>query len=80
MSIQSNALPNDIYLLKEGLSQQQLSAAINRCLCQAEALAVIATMADTEAVGLDTINNYLWTLSDIVQEAKWLHGYFVNRY
>lgn len=80
MSIQSNALPNDIYLLKEGLSQQQLSAAINRCLCQAEALAVIATMADAEAVGLDVINNCLWTLSDIVQEAKWLHGYFVNRY
>ena len=49
MSIQSHVLPNDIYLLKEGLSHQQLSAAVNRCLCQAEALAVIATIADAEA-------------------------------
>jgi len=80
MNTQSNVLPNDIYLLKEGLSQQQLSAAINRCLCQAEALAVIATIADAEAVGMDTINNYLWTLSDIVQEAKWLHAHLMNRY
>ena len=79
MNSQSNVLPNNIYLLKEGLSQQQLSSAINRCLCQAEALAIIATITDAEAVGLDTINNYLWTLSDIVQEAKWLHERLMNK-
>ncbi len=44
----SHVLPNDIYLLKTGLSKQQLSATINRCLCQAEALAVIATIVDSE--------------------------------
>ena len=75
MNTQSKVLPGDIYCLKEGLSQQQLSAAINRCLCQAEALAIIATVIDTETVGTDTIDNYLWTLSDIVQEAKWLYGH-----
>lgn len=80
MSIESSVLPNDIYILKTGLSQQQLSSAINRCLCQAEALAVIATIADAEAVGMDIINNYLWTLSDVVQEAKWLYGHLISKY
>ncbi len=79
MNIQS-ASSNNIYLLKEGLSQQELSAALNRCLCQAEALAIIATIIDTDAVGVDAVNNYLWTLSDIVQEAKWLYGYLINQY
>lgn len=80
MNIPSNVLPNDIYLLKEGFSQQQLSSAIHRCLCQAEALAIIATITDAEAVGSDAINNYLWTLSDIVREAKWLYEHLINRY
>ena len=80
MNTQSHILPNNIYLLKEGLSQQQLSAAINRCLCQAEALAVMATIADAETVGLDTINHYLWTLSDLIQEARWLHSHLMNKY
>jgi hypothetical protein len=80
MSIQSHALPNDIYLLKEGISHQQLSAAINRCLCQAEALAIVATVVDAETVGLDTIDNYLWTLSSIIQEARWLYGHLMNKY
>jgi hypothetical protein len=69
-----------MYLLKEGLSDQQLSSAVNRCLCQAEALAVIATIADTETVGLDTINNYLWALSDTIQEARWLYGHLRNNH
>lgn len=80
MSIQSHVLPNDIYFLKAGLSKQQLSAAINRCLCQAEALAVIATIADAETVGVDTMHHYLWALSDIVQEARWLYGYLVDQH
>ena len=80
MTIESHGLPNAIYLLKEGLSHQQLSAAINRCLCQAEALAVIATIADAETVGLDTINHYLWALSDLIQEARWLYDHLINKY
>ena len=80
MNIHSPALPNGIYLLKEGLSYQQLSAAINRCLCQAEALAVIATIVDAETVGLDTVNNYLWALSDMIQEARWLYGCLADQH
>lgn len=80
MNIQSNVLPNDIYLLKEGLSKQQLSSAISRCLCQSEALAIIATIIDIEAVDHDIINNYLWTLSDMTQETKWLYEYLLNKY
>ena len=76
----SHVLPNDIYLLKTGLSKQQLSAAINHCLCQAEALAVIATIIDAETIGLDTMNNYLWALSDMIQEARWLYGYLSDQY
>ncbi len=78
MNTHPQNLPNNIYLLKPGLSQQQLSAAINRCLCQAEALSVIATLADTETVGLDTINNYLWALSDMIQETRWLSNHLTN--
>jgi hypothetical protein len=80
MSIQPHVLPNDIYILKEGLTHQQLSAAINRCLYQAEALAVIATLADAEAIKLDTMNNYLWALSDIVQEARCLYEHLATQY
>lgn len=80
MNTQLNVLPGDIYCLKEGLSHQQLSAAVNRCLCQAEALAIIATVADAETVGTDTIDNYLWTLSGIVQEAKCLYEYLLKKY
>lgn len=80
MNIQSNILFGDIYLLKEGLTQNQLFSAINRCLCQAEALAVIATIVDIEAVGFEVINNYLWTLSDVIQETKKLYGYLMDKY
>lgn len=79
MTIQSSASLNDIYVLKTGLSHQQLSSSINRCLCQAEALSVVAALIDAEAVGLDTINNYLWTLSDIIQEARWLYGHLIDK-
>ncbi len=78
MNIHSHVSPNHIYLLKEELSQQQISAAVNRCLCQAEALAVIATIADVEAVGIDIMNNYLWALSGMIQEARWLHAYMTD--
>lgn len=56
MTTPSTSSPNDIYLLKAGLSQQQLTTSISRCLCQAEALAVLATIADIEAVGPETIS------------------------
>jgi hypothetical protein len=37
----------------------KLSSAINRCLSQAEALAIIAMIADAEAVETNIMNNYL---------------------
>ncbi len=80
MSTPSHVSPNNIYLLKEELNYQQLSSAINRCLCQAEALAIIATIADAETVGVDTVNNYLWALSDMIQEVRWLYEHFINKY
>lgn len=80
MNIQSNVLFNDIYHLKEELSQQQLSSAINRCFCQVEALAIMASIIDVEAIGNETVNNYLWALSDIVREAKWLFEHLISRY
>ncbi len=80
MDTQSHASPNPIYLLKKDLSQQQLSSAISRCLCQAEALSTIATIVDVEIVGVDTFNNYLWTLSDMVRETRWLYEYLINKY
>jgi hypothetical protein len=80
MSTQSRSFANDIYFLKEGLNNQQLSSAINRCLCQAEALAMIAAIIDVEAVGSDIINSYLWVLSDIVREARGLYGYLLDKH
>lgn len=80
MNIHSRVLPSNVYLLKEGLSHQQISAAINRCLSQAEALAIIATIVDSETVGADTMNHYLWALSDMIQEARWLHGYLIDQH
>lgn len=80
MNIHSHTPPNPIYQLKEGLSLQQISTALNRCLCQAEALAVIATINDSETVGIDTMNHYLWILSDVVQEARWLYGCLADQY
>ncbi|MCD6040111.1 MAG: hypothetical protein K0S27_1511 [Gammaproteobacteria bacterium] len=81
MNISSHVFSDDIYILKEGLTHQQLSAAINRCLCQAEALTVIATLADAEAIiKLDTMNNYLWALSDIVQETQYLYENLANQH
>jgi len=43
-------------------------------LCKAEALAATAATTDFEAYNADTIGNYMWVLSDIIREAKWLYG------
>lgn len=80
MTFQSNSLPHDIYLLKTGLNREQLTSSISRCLCQAEALAIVATFIDTEAVGLDTINHYFWTLSGLIQETRWLYEHLITKY
>ena len=78
MPSQSRSLNNDLYILKEDVNNKQISNAINRCLCKAEALATIASMIDVEAIESDIINNYLWELSDIIREARWLYGHLFD--
>ncbi len=80
MNTQSRISSNNIYILKDGLNQQELWSAINRCLCQAEALSIIATIIDAETIGVDTLNDYLWTLSDIVRETRCLYENLISRY
>lgn len=70
---------NNIYLLKEGVSREQIVASFSRCLGQAEALANIISIVDTEAVDVDTVNYYLWALSNMIQEARWLSGYLIDQ-
>ncbi len=67
MSIASNDLFN-----KE---KQRLFSEINKYLLQVEALAVVATFIDTEAVNSDTLNHYLWTISDLLQNIRMLYDY-----
>lgn len=73
MNNSSAKLLNGIYSLNPEFNQQQLYDAINRCLIKAEALAITATMADWGAFDDDIVTNYLWTLSDVIHEAKWLY-------
>jgi hypothetical protein len=54
------------------LISNQLYDSVNACLCKAEALAIVAATADLEAYDPKVLNNYLWTLSDLVREARWL--------
>lgn len=74
MNTQTNQTPNGVYFLNPELNPQQLYDCINACLCKAEALATAAATTDFEAYSDDTINNYLWTLSDLIREARWLYG------
>jgi hypothetical protein len=79
MKILSNQTPSGVYLLNPELNSQQLYDTINSCLSKAEALAITAATVDFESYEPDTINNYLWALSDIIREAKWLYGKIINK-
>jgi predicted metal-dependent HD superfamily phosphohydrolase len=68
----SPALPNGIYQLSTELNPQQITDAIDACLAKAEALAVTAATIDFDAYTTDIISNYLWAVSDIIREARWL--------
>jgi hypothetical protein len=78
MDTQSNQTPNNVYLFNPELNPQQIFQAIAVCLSKAEALAITAATTDFEAYEPDTINNYMWTLSDIIREAKWLYGKVIS--
>ncbi|TAK75172.1 MAG: hypothetical protein EPO11_05770 [Gammaproteobacteria bacterium] len=79
MTHPSNLLPNKIYYLNPTLSFEQLSNAVSSCLCKAEALATMATLIDIEVLATsDSINNYFWALSEIIQEAQWLYEKITN--
>ncbi len=65
--------PNKIYLFNTQTNSQQLFDAVSACLCKATALTAIAATINLEDYTPDTVNNYLWALSDIVQEGKTLY-------
>lgn len=73
METHLNQTPNGVYLLNPKLNPQQLYDTISACLCKAEALATTAAATDFEAYSADTINHYLWAISDIIREARWLY-------
>lgn len=68
-----NQTPNGVYLLNLTIPSHQFFETINACLCKAHALAAIATTIDLEAYSAEVFHDYLWALSDIIHEAKWLH-------
>src|SRR5688572_6983656 len=72
MNFSHNELFNGLYSIGIKLNSQQFQAAIMRCLVKAEILAKVATIIDFEAFNNEMINNYFWTLSDIIYEARWL--------
>lgn len=74
MDTQLKQTPNGIYFFNPNVNPQQLFNAVNACLCKAEALALTAATTDFESYNPDTINNYLWALTDIIHEAKYLHN------
>lgn len=53
--------------------QQFYKNAIQSKLDKAEALSVVATLVDFNAVNDKILENYLWTLSEMIQEAKSLY-------
>ncbi|HSW93587.1 MAG TPA: hypothetical protein VLJ15_04440 [Gammaproteobacteria bacterium] len=78
MSTQQNQTSNGIYLFNPAVSFNQLFEAVNASLCKAHAIAAIGAVADMDVYDADIVNNYLWALSDIIQEAKWLHGKIIS--
>jgi hypothetical protein len=69
---------NNLYQLNSDLKPHQLLDAVSVCLNKAESLTCIATTIDMETYTSDIVNNYLWALSDIVREAKWLYEKAMN--
>jgi hypothetical protein len=47
---------------------------INACLSKAEALTAVAATIDFEVYTAEIINNYLWTLLELIQEARGLYN------
>lgn len=74
MMLATNQIFNGIYLLNPEISTQTLTDAIKARLCKAEALALLAASSDLELYKTDTINNYLWTLSDLLIEVNALYS------
>jgi hypothetical protein len=73
MNTKTDQTPNSVYLLNPEIKPCQLSSAISASLSKAEALALTAATIDFDGYDPDTINNYMWTLSDLIREIKWLY-------
>ena len=79
MNASPSQTPNGIYLFNPAVNPNQLFEATSACLCKAHALAAIAATTDFEAYDANIINNYLWAISDLIRETKWLHDKTMSR-
>jgi hypothetical protein len=73
MQTRSNQTSSGVYLFNPDIEASQLSSAISASLSKAEALALTAATMDFDGYDPDTINNYMWALSDLIREIKWLY-------
>lgn len=63
---------NGVYHLNPRFSTKQFSDLISMCLCKAEALALTGATIDFGNYHADIASNFLWAISDLITEAKWL--------
>ena len=69
-----NQLPNSIYLLPLDINTTEISDRISICLAKAESLAHVAASIDFEAFTPESLDPFLYTLIEIIQEARWLYS------
>jgi hypothetical protein len=74
MNTQTNQTPNGVYLFNPTVNSNQLFEVVSACLCKAHALSTVAATTDFEAYDVDILNNYLWAISDLLRETRWLYG------
>lgn len=73
MSTLANPALGKLYYLNNNVTPNDLHEAINACLSKAQSLAAVMATVDTDEYKTKLINNYLWALSDIVYEIKFLY-------
>lgn len=79
MTNQTNQTFNGIFSLNPEINSQIISDAIKARLSKSKALALVATSTDFETFNSDIVSDYLWAISDMLQEANCLHDILSNR-
>ncbi len=79
MDTQNNNAPSDIYQFNTQATYQQIYDNVSKRLIQAEALLYIGSQCQLETMNEELIDGYFWALTDIVREAKTLHGKLHSR-